>query len=141
METDHPILALDHGDARIGVAATDPVGIMAHPVETIQVKTTDAIERVAELVAQRQIKQIVLGLPLNMNGTAGPAAIKVRKFGNLLKKRLPETPLHYCDETMTTMAAAEKLHQAGRNAKKQKSVIDQAAAVEILNNWLGYVDG
>lgn len=141
METDHPILALDHGDARIGVAATDPVGIMAHPVETIQVKTTDVIERVAELVAQRQIKQIVLGLPLNMNGTAGPAAIKVRKFGNLLKKRLPETPLHYCDETMTTMAAAEKLHQAGRNAKKQKSVIDQAAAVEILNNWLGYVDG
>ena len=136
--TQHPVLALDHGEARIGVAATDPVGIMAHPVETIQVKTTDVLERVAQLVEERQIKQIVLGLPLNMSGTEGPAAIKVRKFGNLLKKRLPETPLHYCDETMTTMAAAEKLHQAGRNAKQQKSMIDQAAAVEILNTWLGY---
>ena len=50
METEHPVLALDHGEARIGVAATDPVGIMAHPVETIQVKTTDVIERIAELV-------------------------------------------------------------------------------------------
>jgi len=137
MDTEHPVLCLDHGDARIGVAATDPVGIMAHPVETIQVKTTDVIERVAELVELRQVKQIVLGLPLNMSGNEGPSAIKVRKFGNLLKKRLPEIPLHYCDETMTTMAAAEKLHQAGKNAKKQKGVIDQAAAVEILNNWLG----
>jgi len=137
METEHPILALDHGDARIGVAATDPVGIMAHPVETIHVKTTDAIERILELVQERQVKQIVLGLPLNMNGTEGPSAIKVRKFGNLLKKDLPEIPLHYCDETMTTMAASEKLHQAGRNAKKQKTIIDQAAAVEILNSWLG----
>ncbi|MBK1831264.1 Holliday junction resolvase RuvX [Verrucomicrobiaceae bacterium R5-34] len=137
MDPDHPVLCLDHGEARIGVAATDPVGIMAHPVETIQVKTTDAIERVVELVTQRQVRQIVLGLPLNMNGSEGPAAIKVRKFGNLLKKRLPEIPLHYCDETMTTMSAAEKLHQAGRNAKKQKGIIDQVAAVEILNNWLG----
>jgi len=139
METEHPVLALDHGDARIGVAATDPVGIMAHPVETIQVHSTDVIERVAELVQERQIKQIVLGLPLNMSGTEGPSAIKVRKFGKLLRKRLPDTPLHFCDETMTTMAAAEKLHQAGKNAKQQKSMIDQAAAVEILNNWLGHI--
>lgn len=139
MMPDHPILALDHGDARIGVAATDAAGIMAHPVETIHVKTTDAVERVAELVAQRQVRQIVLGLPLNMNGTEGPAAIKVRKFGKLIRARLPELPLHFCDETMTTMAAAEKLHQAGRNAKKQKDVIDQAAAVEILNTWLGHI--
>ena len=136
METEHPVLALDHGEARIGVAATDPVGIMAHPVETIQVKTTDVIERIAELVQQRQIKQIVLGLPLNMSGTEGPAAIKVRKFGKLILQRFPEIPLHFCDETMTTMAAAEKLHQAGKNAKKQKGIIDQAAAVEILNTWL-----
>ena len=136
METEHPVLALDHGEARIGVAATDPVGIMAHPVETIQVKTTDVIERIAELVQQRQIKQIVLGLPLNMSGTEGPAAIKVRKFGKVIRQRFPEMPLHFCDETMTTMAAAEKLHQAGKNAKKQKGIIDQAAAVEILNTWL-----
>ena len=139
MDTEHPVLALDHGDARIGVAATDPVGIMAHPVETIQVQTTDVIERVAEIVRERQIKQIVLGLPLNMNGTEGPSAIKVRKFGKLIRERLPDIPLHFCDETMTTMAAAEKLHQAGKNAKQQKFMIDQAAAVEILNTWLGHI--
>ncbi len=137
MTENHPVLAIDHGDARIGIAATDPVGIMAHPVETIHVHTTEPIERIAELVQQRQVKQLVLGLPLRLDGSEGTAAIKVRKFGKKLKARLPELPLHFCDETLTTVAAAAKLHQAGKNAKRQKAVIDQAAAVEILNNWLG----
>lgn len=138
MTTDHPVLAIDHGDARIGIAATDPAGIMAHPVETIQVREVDAIERIAALIHERQVKQIVLGLPLRMDGSEGDASAKVRAFGEKLHARLPETPLHLCDETMTTVAAAEKLHQAGKNAKRQKSIIDQAAAVEILNTWLGW---
>ncbi len=134
----HPILAIDHGAARIGIAATDPAGIMAHPVETIQVHTTDPIERIAELVEERQVKQLVLGLPLRLDGSEGDAAKKIRAFGKELAERFPNLPLHYCDETFTTVAAAEKLHQAGKNAKRQKTMIDQAAAVEILNNWLGY---
>lgn len=138
MTEEHPVLAIDHGDARIGIAATDPVGIMAHPVETIQVKECDPIERIAELVAERQIQQIVLGLPLRLDGSEGTASAKVRKFGEALKARLPEIPLHLCDETLTTVAAADKLHQAGKNAKRQKGIIDQAAAVEILNSWLGW---
>ncbi|MBT8036576.1 MAG: Holliday junction resolvase RuvX [Verrucomicrobiae bacterium] len=138
MTTEHPVLAIDHGDARIGIAATDPIGIMAHPVETIHVKTTDPIERIAELVQQRQVKQLVLGLPLRLDGSEGAAAIKIRRFGKQLKERLPDLPLHLCDETLTTVAAADKLHQAGKNAKRQKSIIDQAAAVEILNNWLEF---
>ncbi|MCP5537648.1 MAG: Holliday junction resolvase RuvX [Akkermansiaceae bacterium] len=138
MTPEHPVLAIDHGDARIGIAATDPVGIMAHPVETIQVRVCDPIERIAELVQQRQIKQMVLGLPLRLDGSEGSASEKVRKFGKELAERLPCIPLHFCDETLTTVAAAEKLHQAGKNAKRQKSLIDQAAAVEILNNWLGW---
>ncbi|MEJ6572710.1 MAG: Holliday junction resolvase RuvX [Akkermansiaceae bacterium] len=138
IKTEHPVLAIDHGDARIGIAATDPVGIMAHPVETIQVKTCDPIERIAELVELRQVKQIVLGLPLRLDGSEGSASIKVRRFGKLIRARLPDIPFHLCDETFTTVAAAEKLHQAGKNAKRQKSIIDQAAAVEILNNWLGW---
>ncbi|MGB2402976.1 MAG: Holliday junction resolvase RuvX [Akkermansiaceae bacterium] len=136
MNNEHPILAIDHGDARIGIAATDPVGIMAHPVETIQAREGDPIERIIELVAQRQVKQLVLGLPIRMDGTEGSAAQKVRTFGNRLNDALPEIPLHYCDETLTTVAAADKLHQAGKNAKHQKQIIDQAAAVEILNSWL-----
>ncbi len=136
MNDEHPILAIDHGDARIGIAATDAVGIMAHPVETIQARAGDPIERIIELVTQRQVKQLVLGLPIRMDGTEGTAAQKVRAFGDQLHHALPEIPLHYCDETLTTVAAADKLHQAGRNAKHQKQIIDQAAAVEILNTWL-----
>jgi putative Holliday junction resolvase len=134
-EIQHPVLGIDHGEARIGLAITDPVGIMAHPLETIQVKTTDPIDRIIDLVRERQIKQLVLGLPLRMDGSEGTAAEKIRAFGIELAERI-DLPLHYIDESLTTVAAAEKLHQAGKNAKKQKSLIDQAAAVEILTNWL-----
>ena len=138
MTDEHPVLAIDHGDARVGIAATDPAGIMAHPVETIQVRELDPVSRIVEIVAERQVKQIVLGLPLRMDGTEGDAAAKCRAFGEKIAEKLPQIPLHFCDETMTTIAAAEKLHQAGKNAKRQKSIIDQAAAVEILNTWLGF---
>ncbi|MGB1874621.1 MAG: Holliday junction resolvase RuvX [Akkermansiaceae bacterium] len=137
MSNEHPVLAIDHGDARIGIAATDAAGILAHPVETIQVSEVDPVERIRELVEQRQVKQLVLGLPIRMDGSEGDAAKKVRAFGELLQQALPELPLHLCDETLTTVAAAGKLHQAGKNARHQKKIIDQAAAVEILNSWLG----
>lgn len=136
----HPVICIDHGDARIGIAATDAAGILAHPVETVPMNGPDPIGRIVELVTERQAKQLVIGLPLLLNGNEGPAAIKVRKFANLLKARLPELPLHFCDETFTTVAAYDKLHEAGfskkRKAKQQRAIIDQAAAVEILNNWL-----
>ena len=131
----HPVIGIDHGEARIGLAITDPVGIMAHPLETIQVKTTPPVERIKELIDQRQVKQIVLGLHIRMDGTEGTAAEKIRAFGAKLMTDI-NLPLHYVDESLTTIAAAEKLHQAGRNAKQQKSIIDQAAAVEILSTWL-----
>lgn len=134
-EVQHPVLGIDHGEARIGLAITDPVGIMAHPLETIHVKVTPPITRIMELVKERQIQQIVLGLPLRMDGSEGTAAEKIRKFGDELIEHI-DLPLHYIDESLTTVAAAEKLHQAGKNAKKQKSIIDQAAAVEILSYWL-----
>jgi len=138
MSDQHPVLAIDHGDARMGIAATDAAGIMAHPVETIRVSERDPIERIAEIVKQRHVRQIVLGLPVRMDGSEGDAAKKVRAFGERLQQALPTLPLHFCDETLTTVAAADKLHQAGKNAKSQKSLIDQAAAVEILNSWLGF---
>ena len=136
----HPILAIDHGDARIGIAATDAAGILAHPVETIRMDSGDPIERIAEIVAERQVKQLVLGLPIRLDGNEGPAAIKVRKFGKKIRARLPDLPMHFCDESFTTVAAYDKLYEAGfskkRKAKQQRAIIDQAAAVEILNNWL-----
>lgn len=134
---DHPALGIDYGDARFGIAATDPFGILAHPVETVDVRKEDPLERIAALVAERGIKQLVLGLPLNLDGEEGPAAEKVRKFAEKLTARLPELPLVFIDETMTTVDAAEKLREVGRKAKKQKAIIDQAAAVEILRRWMG----
>ncbi|WP_367870296.1 Holliday junction resolvase RuvX [Luteolibacter sp. Populi] len=132
----HPALGIDHGEARIGIAATDPLGILAHPVETIDVRKTDPIDRIAALAASKSIRTLVLGLPLRIDGSSGSAAEKVRKFGNKIAKRIPDLPLVYVDEAYTTMDAAAKLHEAGRNAKQQKAVIDQAAAVAILEAWM-----
>ncbi|WP_264501309.1 Holliday junction resolvase RuvX [Luteolibacter flavescens] len=138
MEEDgpHPALGIDHGDARIGIAATDPLGILAHPVETIDVRTTDALERIAVLAGQRGIRTLVLGLPIRSDGTEGTAAEKVRAFGGKLAARIPELPLIFVDEAYTTLAASAKLREAGRKAKQQKGIIDQAAAVEILEAWM-----
>ncbi len=133
----HPALGIDHGDARIGVAATDDFGILAHPVETIPTSPGDPIERIAELVRLRRIRSLVLGLPLRNDGSEGRSAAKVRAFGAQLQSRLPEIPLSYIDESFTTTSAAAKLREAGRKARQQKGVIDQAAAVEILNAWMG----
>lgn len=131
----HPILGIDHGEARFGLAITDAAGILAHPLETITVLTTDPIARISEIIAQRQVQHLVLGLPLRMDGSEGTAAEKIRDFAEQLTEKI-SIPLHFQDERMTTISASAKLHQAGRNAKKQKSMIDQAAAVEILNDWL-----
>ncbi len=132
----HPALGIDPGDSRIGIAATDPVGILAHPVETIELGRGDPLERIAALVAERGIRTLVVGLPLRMDGSEGDAAAKARTLAEKLRQRLPELPLEFVDESMTTVEAAEKLRAAGRKAKRQKSVIDQAAAVEILNRWM-----
>ncbi|NQW99163.1 Holliday junction resolvase RuvX [bacterium] len=133
----HPALGIDHGDARIGVAATDDFGILAYPVETIEQSKGDAIERIARLAEVRGTRTLVVGLPLRMDGSEGSSAAKVRAFAGLLRERIPTVPLVFVDETLTTTAAAAKLREAGRNARQQKALIDQAAAVEILNLWMG----
>lgn len=133
----HPALGIDHGDARIGIAATDDFGILAHPVETIDRAKTDPIERIARLTELRGIRTLVLGLPVRMDGTEGDSAVKVRGFADRLRERIPKIPLVFVDETLSTAKASQKLREAGRKARQQKSVIDQAAAVEILNYWMG----
>lgn len=137
MDDQHPVLGIDHGEARIGLAITDPVGIMAHPLETIHQAQTEPISRILQLIAQRNIKQLVIGLPLRMDGSEGTSAQKIRTFAEELRQALATPlPIHFTDERLTTASAAEKLRAAGKNAKKQKAIIDQAAAVEILNDWL-----
>ena len=132
----HPALGIDHGDARIGIAATDDCGILAHPVETVDRNLLDPICRIARIAELRGIRTLVVGLPVRLDGSEGRSAAKVRAFAGLLRQRLPEIPLVFVDETLTTSSATAKLREAGRNARQQKAVIDQAAAVEILNLWM-----
>ncbi len=133
---DHPILAIDHGLARIGLAATDPLGIAAHPVETIEVHRTDPLHRIAQIVQDRRVKLVLLGLPLRLDGSEGKSAQRVRAFGAELADTIPAVPLEFADERLSTSTASEKLRHAGKPARKQKDIIDQAAALEILNDWL-----
>ncbi|MFM1558999.1 MAG: Holliday junction resolvase RuvX [Roseibacillus sp.] len=108
----------------------------AHPVETIEVARADPLERIAEVVREREVKLMLLGLPLRLDGSEGDAAQRVRSFGDDLAEKIPGIPLQYADERLSTTAASEKLRAAGVSARKQKDLIDQAAALEILNDWL-----
>jgi putative Holliday junction resolvase len=128
-------LGIDHGDARIGVAISDELGMLAHPVETITIKDTEPLARLAQIVAEKSIGTIIVGLPKNMDGTTGPAAEKVRAFAEQLRGRVT-CPVRLWDERLTTVAAQKSLHAAGRNTKQSRSVIDQAAAQLILQGWL-----
>jgi len=133
---EHPILAIDHGRARIGLAVTDPLGMMAHPLTTLQVKEGKVLEQLAEIIAFKKIKQIVIGIPLLADGSEGSSAKYIKKFARQVKHNFPFLPLHFVDESYTTVMASEKLYETGKNAKQQKKIIDKAAAVEILNQWL-----
>lgn len=134
--SEHPALGIDHGDARIGIAATDDLGLFAHPVETLECGRGDPLARIVSLVELRAIRTLVIGLPVRLDGSEGRSAAKVRAFADLLRTRLPAIPLVLVDESLTTASAAEKLREAGRSTRRQKAVIDQAAAVEILNLWM-----
>ena len=129
-------LGIDHGDARFGVAISDELGMLAHPLETIVVKETEPLRRIVEIVGEKTIGTIVLGLPKNMDGSSGPATEKVRAFAAQLRAQLPACKVVLWDERLTTVAAQKSLQAAGRTEKQSRSVIDQAAAQLILQGWL-----
>ncbi len=124
-------LALDWGRARIGVAASDPDGILAHPVETVPAGPL-ALARIRSLVADYGPVEVVLGLPRNLAGAEGPAAIAIRAVAAELAAALPGVPIRLVDERLTTVTASRQLSGVGRNTRRQRSVIDQAAAVALL---------
>jgi putative Holliday junction resolvase len=128
-------LGIDHGEARIGLAISDELGMLAHPLETITVKDTEPLARIAAVVARDKIGMIVLGMPRNMDGSYGPAAEKVKVFAEKLRAQTT-CPVKMWDERMTSVAAQRSLHEAGRNAKNSRAVIDQVAAQLILQGWL-----
>ena len=130
-------LGIDLGSARVGLALSDDLGMLAHPLETIQVKGAgDLAAYVAGIVRRENVSVVVIGLPRNMDGSHGPAAAKTREFGEKLRVKTPGCEIRYWDERMTTMAAQKALHEMGRNVKKSRQVIDQVAAQMILQGYL-----
>jgi putative Holliday junction resolvase len=130
------VLGIDHGEARIGLAVSDELGMLAHPLETIHLKDTpDPLARIAAICARDRIASIVLGLPRNMNGTYGPAAEKARAFAEKLRARVT-CEVKLWDERLTSVAAQRSLHEVGRNVKNSRKIIDQVAAQIILQSWL-----
>lgn len=128
-------LALDWGKARIGVAASDPDGILAHPVTTVSAGP-DALDRIRALVAEYDPIEVVLGLPRNLGGAEGPAAAAIREVAIGMGAALPGVPIRLVDERLTTVTASRQLSGAGRNTRRQRAVIDQAAAVALLDTAL-----
>lgn len=130
-------IGVDVGDARIGVASCDPDGMIATPVETVRAGD-GAIERIAEIAAEYEAVEVVVGLPLGLSGREGPAALKVREFAARLADRVysPSVPtsVRLIDERLSTVTGQAQLHASGRTTKSSRSVIDQAAAVVILQS-------
>ncbi|MFF8954878.1 Holliday junction resolvase RuvX [Streptomyces sp. NPDC014894] len=130
-------LALDVGDARIGVASCDPDGVLATPVETVPGRDVPAAHRrLRQLVEEYEPLEVVVGLPRSLSGGEGPAALKIRAFTQELARGIAPVPVRLMDERMTTVTAAQGLRASGVKSKKGRSVIDQAAAVVILQNAL-----
>jgi putative Holliday junction resolvase len=131
-------LGVDPGSVRIGLSLSDEIGCMAHPLQTLQVKGDDSTEcarRIAAIAAEKGSPSIVIGLPRNMNGSYGPAAEKSRALAAALTP-LTTARVILWDERLTTAAATRRLQEAGRDSREQRQVIDQAAAVQILQDWL-----
>lgn len=124
-------LGIDWGKARIGVAACNRGTTLAYPVETVAAGA-GALERLAELVAEYDPQVVYVGLPLTLGGERGLAAEQVLERVRELAARIDPTQIRLVDERMSTVSASRSLGTAGRSAKRQRSVIDQAAAVEIL---------
>lgn len=128
-------LGLDPGDARIGVARCDPMGIIATPVETVTRGEGD-LARIAAILEEENAVEVVVGLPRSLNGSEGPAAAKVREFAGALARRVAPVPVRLCDERLSTVTAEAQLRSQGRKGQKRRAVVDQAAAVVILQNAL-----
>ncbi|MFG1819907.1 Holliday junction resolvase RuvX [Kribbella sp. NPDC049174] len=132
-------LALDIGDVRIGVASSDPHGILATPVETVRRGPGD-LDRIAALVAELEAVEIVVGLPRSLSGGEGPAAVKIRETAELVRAKVQEgnsgTAVRLVDERFTTVTAERMLRERGKKGSKRRAVVDQAAAVVILQHAL-----
>ncbi|MCV7093077.1 Holliday junction resolvase RuvX, partial [Mycobacterium interjectum] len=123
-------LGVDVGSVRIGVAASDPDGILATPVETVRRdRSGKHLRRLAELAAELEAVEVIVGLPRTLADRTGPSAQDAIELAEALGRRIAPVPVRLADERLTTVSAQRSLRAAGVRARQQRSVIDQAAAV------------
>ena len=128
------VLAVDVGTVRVGVAASDPSRILASPVETVP---APGLARVAALVAERAAVHVVVGLPTSMSGaSASASADMARSWAARLAPLVAPVPVELLDERLTTVTATAALRASGRTGRRARQVVDQAAAVALLEAWL-----
>jgi putative Holliday junction resolvase len=130
---------VDVGEVRVGVALSDPGGILATPLVTLARDRSGGrdLDALAAMVAEHEVVEVVVGLPRTLAGRHGVAAGAVTDYASALATRLGESvPVQLTDERLTTVSATRMLAERGVRGRKQRAVVDQAAAVEILQGWL-----
>lgn len=130
-------LGVDVGSVRVGVAVSDPGGLLATPLVTLRRDERDGsdLRRLADLVVDYEVVEVVVGLPRTLAGREGPAAAAARGYADALA-RLVRVPVRMVDERLSTVVATRALRERGVPGRKQRAVVDQAAAVAILQGWL-----
>ena len=132
------IMAIDYGDAHTGIAVSDPTGLLAGFTTTVDAYRPEAVaERIAVLAKEHGAEELVLGHPVNMDGTLGPRSEKARAMKELLEEQTG-LPVILWDERRTTIDAHQILINNGKNAKKRKKTVDAVAASLILEGYLTY---
>ena len=130
------VLAIDHGTKRMGIALSDPSGMIALPLEFVPAEPFNAfLERLKTLIREKEVEMILVGMPRNMDGSYGPAAAKVREFVAVLKETIA-IPVQTWDERLTSAQANRFLIQADVSRKNRKDKVDQAAAAILLQSFL-----
>ena len=130
----NPILGIDFGRTRIGLAISDELRLLAHPLETIPANKNSA-KRIAEIVRERRIDKVVVGIPRHMSGEIGAAAKEALEFATKLRALLP-CEVQTWDERLTTVAANRALRDAGKKTRHTRKFVDQVAAQMILQGYL-----
>ena len=132
------IMAVDYGDARTGLAVCDRTEFLASPIGTISERNFNVlVTKVAHMSREYEVGEIIVGLPLNMNGSFGPRAEKCKQFADALNE-LVDVPVNMWDERSTTVSAHNFLNETNTRGKKRKDVIDQVAATIILESYLDF---
>lgn len=131
------VLGVDVGTVRVGLALSDPTGTLASPLETLRRARDGAdLDRLAALVVEHEVSEVVVGEPVHLSGASGASAQDAADYAQELADRIPDVPVNLIDERLSTVTAASHLRDGGIDSRRQRAVIDQAAAVVILQQYL-----